>query len=141
MGQSSARWRVLGRVNEPRTVASIAREVGYARQSVQRVADVLAGEGLARYLEHPTDGRTKLLELTPQGLEVLNALYQRQLAWSQRVLTLLDPELLRAATASLGAIGRVLDSVVHEETPHDSGPEAGGPTHEPNRQHSKEGER
>ena len=41
IGQSSARWQVLGRVgDQPQTVAQIARDMGHARQSVQRVADV-----------------------------------------------------------------------------------------------------
>src|SRR4051794_40649940 len=75
IGQSSARWQVLGRIMEPQTVAKIARDIGHARQSVQRVADVLANEGLIVYKNHPTDKRTKLLEMTPKGLEVLTAIY------------------------------------------------------------------
>src|SRR3954470_24310102 len=67
LGQSSARWQVLGRVFEPQTVAQIARDMGHARQGVQRVADVLVKEGLIVYKDHPTDRRTKFLELTPQG--------------------------------------------------------------------------
>src|SRR5215475_6585983 len=66
--QSSARWQVLGRVgNQPQTVAQIARDMGHARQSVQRVADVLAKEGLVVYQENPADRRAQLLAQTPHG--------------------------------------------------------------------------
>src|SRR3954469_11344050 len=48
--QTSARWQVLAAVEaEPRSVASIARALGLARQSVQRVADLLEADGLAQY--------------------------------------------------------------------------------------------
>src|SRR5215468_11126372 len=49
-GQSSARWQVLAAVeNGPATVARIARWLGLARQSVQRVADLLEKDGLCSY--------------------------------------------------------------------------------------------
>jgi DNA-binding MarR family transcriptional regulator len=54
-GQSSARWQVLASIEEaPAPVAQIARVLGLARQSVQRVADLLAEEGLASYEDNPT---------------------------------------------------------------------------------------
>src|SRR6187200_2405200 len=41
-GQTTARWQVLAAIeDEPRSVADIARALGLARQSVQRVADAL----------------------------------------------------------------------------------------------------
>jgi DNA-binding MarR family transcriptional regulator len=53
-GQTTARWRVLAAVEEkPLTVSQIARAWGLARQSVQRVADVLVREGFASYEENP----------------------------------------------------------------------------------------
>ena len=49
-GQSTARWQVLAVVeNGSVTVADIARALTLARQSVQRVADILAAEGLVVY--------------------------------------------------------------------------------------------
>src|SRR4051812_17740683 len=53
-GQSAARWQVLAAVEaEPRSVAGIARALGLARQSVQRVADALEAGGLVRYEDNP----------------------------------------------------------------------------------------
>src|SRR5688572_23889024 len=64
-GQTSARWQVLaGAEHGPITVATIARLLGLARQSVQRVADVLEDEGLVAYQDNPHHRRAKLLTLT-----------------------------------------------------------------------------
>ncbi len=115
IGQSSARWQVLGHAYEPQTVATIARHIGLTRQSVQRVADVLAKEGLVIYKSHPTDRRTKLLELTPQGLGVLTTIYARQLAWSQRVMPKLDEERLMELVDNLESIGGKLEVEISNE--------------------------
>jgi DNA-binding MarR family transcriptional regulator len=112
IGQSSARWQVLGRAFEPQTVADMARDIGHARQGVQRIADVLAEEGLIVYKDHPTDRRTKLLELTPRGTEVLSAIYVRQLEWSQRVTAKIDSKHLVAVADALEAIGQIVEAEV-----------------------------
>ena len=112
LGQSAARWQVLGRAFRPQTVAEMAAEMGHARQSVQRVADVLEGEGLIAYRPHPTDRRTKLVELTSQGHEVLSAIYQRQVAWSAEVVSQLGEARLRELTVSLNEVSRTLSSTV-----------------------------
>ena len=67
-GLTAAWWQVLGAVlGEPLTVAGIAREMGITRQSVQRIADILADRGLARYLPNPAHRRAKLLTPTDEG--------------------------------------------------------------------------
>ena len=54
LGQSSARWQVLGGLGYgSKTVAAMARDIGHARQSVQRVADALAAEGLVAFSDKP----------------------------------------------------------------------------------------
>jgi DNA-binding MarR family transcriptional regulator len=80
----------------------------HARQGVQRLADALTQEGLIVYKDHPTDRRTKLLELTPKGHEVLGAIYLRQLAWSKGVMTKLNAEQLANMAHSLENIAQVL---------------------------------
>jgi DNA-binding MarR family transcriptional regulator len=113
IGQSSARWQVLGRAYEPQTVANMARDIGHTRQSVQRIADVLAKEGLVVYKENPADRRAQLLELTPQGMEVLTAIYIRQLEWSQQIMTRLNPEQLVAIADALEDIAQRLEGDVN----------------------------
>ncbi len=69
VGLTAARWQVLGAVlAEPLPVSTIAREMGMARQSVQRIADILVDDGLAAYVENPAHRRAKLLTPTKEGL-------------------------------------------------------------------------
>lgn len=111
IGQSSARWQVLGRVGyQSQTVARMAREMGLARQSVQRVADVLAKEGLVIYKDNPADRRAQLLELTPQGAQVLAAIYSLSDERTQDLMTKLDPEQLIAVADALGQIAEILEA-------------------------------
>ena len=109
VGQSSARWQVLGGIGYgPKTVSRLAREIGHARQSVQRLADVLAGEGLLAFLADPADRRSQLMELTPDGMKALKAIYRRQLAWSGRVVGKLPDAQLAAIAAALEEIGDLI---------------------------------
>jgi DNA-binding MarR family transcriptional regulator len=117
VGQTAARWHVLGRTMQPRTVAEIAAEMGHARQSVQRVADLLHGEGLIDYQPHPTDRRTKLAELTPPGRDVLAEIYRRQVAWFTEIAQRLDETALRDLTALLRGVAEILAT-------HDGGPDS-----------------
>jgi DNA-binding MarR family transcriptional regulator len=111
--QSSARWQVLGRIGyKPQTVAQIARDMGHARQSVQRVTDVLVQEALALYKDHATDQRTKLVELTPKGEEVLHAIYDQYDAWSRYLTTKLDPAQLHSLADALTQVGQILEEEV-----------------------------
>jgi DNA-binding MarR family transcriptional regulator len=82
-GQTSARWQVLaGAEDGPTTVATIARRLGLARQSVQRVADVLESEGLVAYEDNPHHRRAKLLTLSQRGREALAGIQAAQRAWA-----------------------------------------------------------
>ena len=117
LGQSSARWQVLGRAGyQPQTVAQMARDMGHARQSVQRVTDVLAREGLVVYKDNPTDRRAKLVELTPQGVEVLIAIYTLNETWSENIRAKLDPEQLTEIAEALENIGDILEANLYQRT-------------------------
>ena len=85
-GQTSARWQILGALrNHPHTVAGIARDMGLARQSVQRTTDLLAAEGLVEYVHNPAHRRSKLVRLTPSGQEILTLISGRQVAWTNEL--------------------------------------------------------
>lgn len=83
---SPAMWKVLGLIiNEPLTVAEIARRLGNARQSVQRLADVAVEAGTAQWQRNPTHKRSQLLALTPVGKAALAKLRPRQHKWANAV--------------------------------------------------------
>jgi DNA-binding MarR family transcriptional regulator len=109
IGQSSARWQVLSRATKPQTVAQIARDMGHARQGVQRVADILVQEHLMTYQDHPTDRRTQLLHLTPQGLQVLSLIHTRRVEWSEQIMKKLELKQLIELTNSLEELSQTLE--------------------------------
>jgi DNA-binding MarR family transcriptional regulator len=82
-GQSSARWQVLGAIAEDeKTVPGIARDMGLARQSVQRTVDVLADEGLVEYIANPAHRRSRLVGMTARGREIYRRILARQVQWA-----------------------------------------------------------
>lgn len=84
-GQTLARWLVLETLEEePRPVAEIARRLRLARQSVQRVADLLERDGLLAYEANPRHRRAKLARLTPAGARVLRRIQRAQREWADR---------------------------------------------------------
>lgn len=108
-GQTSARWQVLAAAeSEPVTVAHIARSLGLARQSVQRVADVLAAEGLADFQENPAHRRAKLLRLLPKGRAVLRAIQGAQQPWADALGAQIGETELRRAAVVLERLLRAL---------------------------------
>jgi DNA-binding MarR family transcriptional regulator len=110
VGLTPAWWQVLGAtLDEALPVAEIARRVGLglARQSVQRVADLLVGRGWAVYSDNPAHRRAKLLEPTPQGRSTLRRLTSAQHRWADTVAEAVGEEELRRALAT---IRKVIDS-------------------------------
>jgi DNA-binding MarR family transcriptional regulator len=96
-GLTAARWKVLGAVlYEKRTVAEIGRVMGLARQSVQRLADIIVAEGLARYEDNPAHKSAKLLSPTAEGRARIARLAGRQTQWANKVSAGLDPAALAA---------------------------------------------
>src|SRR5436853_538967 len=82
-GQTSARWQVLAAADHaPMSVADAARALGLARQGVQRIADLLEGEGLIAYRANPVHQRAKLMELTEAGKRALADISGRQAVWA-----------------------------------------------------------
>ena len=109
IGQSSARWQVLSRAFKPQTVAQMARDMGHARQGVQRIADILVQEKLIAYKDHPTDQRTKLLHLTPQGSKILETIHTRRMEWSKQIMNKLELKQLIEVTSALEELGETLE--------------------------------
>jgi DNA-binding MarR family transcriptional regulator len=109
-GQTSARWQVMAAIEDgPATVAQIARRLRLARQSVQRLADLLAADGIAAYEDNPGHRRAKLLRLTPSGLTALRMIQAAQRTWANALGAKVGERDLRQATTVLR---RVLDALV-----------------------------
>jgi DNA-binding MarR family transcriptional regulator len=110
-GQTSARWRVLATVADgPSTIAQIARDWGLARQSVQRVADVLVEERYCLYEENPGHRRAQLLRITPPGRRALRTIQAAQRAWADALGAEIGEADLRKANAVLARAIRAIAS-------------------------------
>ncbi|SDP59682.1 DNA-binding transcriptional regulator, MarR family [Lentzea jiangxiensis] len=96
VGLTAAWWQVLGAVlREPLSVSGVAREMGLARQSVQRIADLLVDKGLAEYLPNPAHARAKLVRPTAEGFAAVARLREAQHEWANRVSAQVPLEDLR----------------------------------------------
>lgn len=110
VGLTPAWWQVLGAtLGEALPVAEIARRVGLglARQSVQRVADVLVERGWALYTDNPAHRRAKLLEPTPAGRVAVASLAEAQHAWADAVGAAVGKDELRC---TLTTMRRIIDA-------------------------------
>ena len=116
IGQNSVRWHVLGQASFcPQTVAQIARNMGQARQGVQRVADRLVREGLAEYVDNPQDKRAKLLAVTAKGGAIMTEINARQEAWSQHITPKLGSDKLSMLARQLEEVAAVLEQNEHKQ--------------------------
>jgi DNA-binding MarR family transcriptional regulator len=115
-GQTSARWQVLGALQDKaQPVAGIARDMGLARQSVQRTADLLAGDGLVEYAVNPAHRRAKLVRLTPSGEQILAKISEQQVSWANQLARALPAgvEQIAEALALLRHLRSALEGIDH----------------------------
>jgi DNA-binding MarR family transcriptional regulator len=106
-GITAAQWGVLTALASggvPRTVARIAQQMGLARQSVQRVADILTEKGLAKYWPNPDNKRAKLAKVTETGRALLEQTKNKQRAWLNGIAPDSSPEEINAAFQQLKKI-------------------------------------
>ena len=92
----------------PATVAQIARGLGYTRQSVQRVGDLLARDGLTQYAVNPAHQRSQLVRITPRGRKTLSAIQRAQRVWADRVGSEIGEAELRRASSVVDNLTRIL---------------------------------
>lgn len=100
LGLTSARWQVLGAIAlspVPLPVAHIARNMGLARQSVQRVVDEMRDDGLVRLDPNPHHRRAPLVAMTPRGEAAYEQAMARKDLWADILTEGLSPEAIEAA--------------------------------------------
>ena len=119
-GLTTAWWQVLGALGYspvPLPVAHIARNMGLARQSVQRVVDLLVARGLVRLAANPHHQRAKLVVLTPEGRAALSAAETAEAPLNRLVLDRLGRDRIMAAIATLAEMEEVVAGAAMGEEP------------------------
>lgn len=111
-GLTAARWQVLGAVlQEPLTVAGIARVMGITRQSVQRIADLLVEQGLGEYRPNPAHRRAKLLACTPAGYDAVDLIGPGHGAFAGRLAEQLGIDELASTLAAMHRLSEALEEL------------------------------
>ncbi len=113
LGLTSARWQLLGAIDVagvPLPVAHVARNMGLARQGVQRLAQEMANDGLLRFEPNPHHRRAKLVVMTPSGRETFRAAMALQRKWAAELMRDNDPLAVAAAAAVLRGVRAVLEA-------------------------------
>jgi DNA-binding MarR family transcriptional regulator len=80
-----------------------------ARQSVQRIADLLVKDGLAVYTENPTHKRAKLLRLNARGLKALRVIEKAQRVWANNLGKEVSKRELEKVTKVLAQLLEILE--------------------------------
>lgn len=125
-GLTAAWWQVLGAVlPEPLPVAGIARTMGITRQSVQRIADLLVGRGLAEYVENPAHRRAKLLRPTAAGRDAIARITPSHAEFAARLAAELGAEGFAEAVGVLERLAGAMEAATSEPGP--SGAARSGP--------------
>ncbi len=74
-GQTRARWQALFTIAfgpQPVTLTDLGQRLFVQWPTLVRVIEGLAADGLITRIDNPRDGRSKLVSLTPEGLEVVH---------------------------------------------------------------------
>ena len=109
-----AHWVVLDAADDgPFSVAQIARRLGLARQSVQRIADLLARDGMAVYADNPDHRRAKLLRPTAAGRRVVIKIAAAQKGWADALGAEIGEAELHASSDLLRRIQRLAADSEH----------------------------
>ena len=99
VGQTQARWSALSVFASEGdwTVARAARRLGIARQSLQRVVDLLLDDGLLVAEPNPDHARSPLIRLTGQGERTFAAITAAVEPWQEHAADGLSAEELLSA--------------------------------------------
>ncbi len=113
LGLTSARWQVLGAISlapAPMSVAQIARTMGLARQSVQRLVNELVEDGILRLADNPDHARARLVQLTQRGDTLYAAADKRQAPWAASLAEGVDADAIRRSIDLLRTLRQRLDA-------------------------------
>ena len=116
LGQTQARWQVLSAASgDARSVPQLARRLGVTRQNVQRIADLLVADGLARFAGNPDHRTSPHLVLTDAGRRSLGDLTRAAQGFHRGLAERLKSVPLATLRRDLGRLRAALATNSREE--------------------------
>lgn len=109
LGYGTARMEALStidRAREPSAQIAIAKRIGIEGPTLTRMLDTLEAEGLVIRRADPSDRRTKLIELTPEGKKALDEIMAVAHNFRKSILKDLND-------AELDAVNKVTDKLLN----------------------------
>jgi len=112
LGLTSARWQILGTIvaaDRAQPVAWLARDLGAARQNVQRIVNDLVKEGLVAFAANPHHRRAPLVVLTEKGRSTYEAAMGLQAPWVNKLSAELRAEDIETTRSVMTTLRRRLE--------------------------------
>jgi DNA-binding MarR family transcriptional regulator len=112
LGLTSARWQILGTIvaaDRAQPVAWLARDMGAARQNVQRIVNDLVKEGLVALATNPHHRRAPLVVLTDKGRSTFEAAMGLQAPWVNKLSAGLQAEDIETTRSVMTVLRRRLE--------------------------------
>ncbi len=78
-------WALMELESEPMTVTTLAAKLGIDRTNVSRLCKRLESAGEVEKIEHPDDGRARLVQLTEEGRRVASSLDETSATYFESV--------------------------------------------------------
>ncbi|MFI0943572.1 MarR family winged helix-turn-helix transcriptional regulator [Streptomyces sp. NPDC021020] len=120
-----AQLSALARVQEhgPLRIGELAAHEQVAAPSLTRTVAPLVAAGLVTRQPDPSDGRSWLVSITPEGAQVLGRIRRTRSELLVRRMARLDDDQLDALLAALPALEQLLTDPQPEQPPADAAPE------------------
>ena len=90
------------------TVSALAAAERVRPQSMAATVEALEGAGFVTRSPDPSDGRRQIIDLTDAGWAGIEGQKDAAAAWLEHALTELDPADLRAVSAAMAVLERIL---------------------------------
>jgi DNA-binding MarR family transcriptional regulator len=113
LGITAAMRAVMEHVSDhgPQSVPNIARAKKVTRQHIQQLADPLVAAGLAEWQDNPQHKRSKLLNLTSEGIRQFAKIRQREALALDKLSRLLAGVDVEQASTTIRRIRGELDTL------------------------------
>lgn len=111
-GISVEQFHILRHIRRGRgSVSELAEAKQISRSAISQAVDTLVEKGLIARQQDPIDRRVVHLALTPDGSQMLNALFDRNRAWMREKLARLSPAELDSLMKSMEILKQTFEGL------------------------------